>query len=39
MYVSGGKIGVQLRLKPADLLLAAKAEYAELLMEHGNEGN
>jgi Cys-tRNA(Pro)/Cys-tRNA(Cys) deacylase len=39
MYVSGGKIGVQLKLKPADLLLAARAEYADLLMEHGNEGN
>ena len=33
MYVSGGKIGVQLKLLPADLLTANKGQYADLLRE------
>ena len=32
MIVSGGRIGTQLELAPTDLLSAAKAEYADLLM-------
>ncbi len=35
VMVSGGKIGMQIELKPADLLRAANAEYADLLL-HGN---
>ena len=31
MVVSGGKIGVQLTLKPEDLKKAAKAEFAEVI--------
>ncbi len=31
MIVSGGKIGVQLELKPDDLKKAARAEYADVL--------
>lgn len=33
MIVSGGKIGVQLELKPEDLKAAANAEFADLLMD------
>ena len=33
IYVSGGRIGLQLCLAPDDLCLAAKAEYADLLAE------
>lgn len=33
MYVSGGKIGVQLKLKPDDLLRVAKAEYADVIKD------
>lgn len=32
MVVSGGKIGVQIELKPEDLLSAANAEFADILM-------
>ena len=31
MFVSGGKIGLQLELKPDDLKRAAKAEYADII--------
>ena len=31
--VSGGKIGVQITLKPADLIRAAKAEYADIIVQ------
>lgn len=31
IYVSGGKIGMQIRLKPDDLLAAAQAEYADVI--------
>ena len=31
MYVSGGRRGVQIKLKPDDLLRAANAEYADLI--------
>lgn len=31
MFVSGGKIGLQLELKPDDLKCAAKAEYADII--------
>ena len=30
MYVSGGKLGMQIRLKPDDLKRAAKAEYGQI---------
>lgn len=33
MIVSGGKIGVQLELKPEDLKAAANAEFTDLLMD------
>ena len=33
IIISGGKLGMQIELKPEDLLLAAKAEYADLLKE------
>lgn len=33
MVVSGGKIGVQIELKPEDLREAANAEFADILME------
>lgn len=33
MYVSGGKIGMQIKLKPADLKKAARAEYGEICAE------
>lgn len=32
MYVSGGKIGAQLKLKPDDLLKAANAEFADIIL-------
>lgn len=32
MVVSGGKLGVQIELKPEDLLRAANAEFADLLL-------
>lgn len=32
MIVSGGKIGAQIALSPADLMTAARAEYADLLL-------
>ena len=31
IYVSGGRIGMQIKLKPDDLLTAAKAEYADVI--------
>ena len=31
VYVSGGRIGAQIELKPEDLLSVSKAEYADLL--------
>lgn len=31
MYVSGGKIGMQLKLHPEDLKKAANAEYADVI--------
>lgn len=31
IYVSGGKIGMQLRLKPEDFMRAANAEYADII--------
>lgn len=33
IYISGGKIGMQLNLSPDDLCKAAKAEYADLVAE------
>ena len=33
ILVSGGKLGMQIELKPADLLVAASAEYADILLE------
>ena len=33
IIVSGGKIGLQLELKPEDLLKAARAEYADVLKD------
>lgn len=30
IYVSGGKIGMQIKLKPDDLKKAARAEYGEI---------
>ena len=32
MVVSGGKLGVQIELKPEDLCSAANGEFADLLM-------
>ena len=32
IIVSGGKIGVQLELLPEDLLKAARARYADIIM-------
>ena len=32
MIVSGGKIGVQIRLKPEDLRTACRGEFADLLL-------
>ncbi|HBA64131.1 MAG TPA: Cys-tRNA(Pro) deacylase [Lachnospiraceae bacterium] len=39
MYVSGGKLGMQLKLLPADLKKAAGASYADVIrnMEHDEE--
>ena len=34
MIVSGGRIGSQIELAPADLLAAARAEYADLVQQH-----
>ena len=33
IIVSGGKLGTQIELKPQDLLLAARAEYADIVQE------
>lgn len=33
ILVSGGKLGMQIEVKPADLLMAASAEYADILLE------
>ena len=33
MYVSGGKLGVQLSLKPEDLLKVTHAEFADIIKE------
>lgn len=33
IIISGGKLGMQIELRPEDLLFAAKAEYADLLKE------
>ena len=33
IIISGGKLGMQIELAPDDLCKAAKAEYADLLME------
>ena len=38
MIVSGGKIGVQIRLKPEDLRLSCGGEFADLLMHEGGDG-
>ncbi len=32
IYVSGGRVGMQLKLSPEDLKRAAKAEYADVIM-------
>ncbi len=32
MYVSGGKLGMQIKLAPEDLKKAAKAEFADIIM-------
>ena len=37
MIVSGGRIGTQLELKPEDLLKAANAEYADVVVEERSE--
>ncbi len=34
VYVSGGKIGVQLKIKPEDLLKASEGKYADLIMNN-----
>lgn len=34
IYVSGGKIGMQLKLKPEDLKRAANAEYADIIQHN-----
>lgn len=34
IYVSGGKLGMQICLKPDDLCKAAQATYENILMEH-----
>lgn len=35
LYVSGGKIGMQIKLSPEDLRKAAGAEYADVIMRKG----
>lgn len=37
MYVSGGKIGMQIRLKPEDLKKAARAEYGSITLQADSE--
>lgn len=37
IYVSGGRIGSQIELKPDDLLKACKGEYADVVVRVGNE--
>lgn len=37
MVVSGGKLGVQIELKPEDLCRAANAEFTDLLMQDGED--
>lgn len=34
MHVSGGKLGMQLKLAPADLKKAAKAQFADFIRDH-----
>ena len=34
MHVSGGKLGMQLKLAPADLKKAAKAQFADVIRDH-----
>ena len=34
MHVSGGKFGMQLKLAPADLKKAAKAQFADVIRDH-----
>ena len=34
MHVSGGKLGMQLKLAPADLRKAAKAQFADVIRDH-----
>lgn len=34
MHVSGGKLGMQLKLAPADLQKAAKAQFADVIRDH-----
>ena len=38
IYVSGGKIGMQLKLKPDDLKKAAKAEYGNVIFDEKVKG-
>ena len=37
MYVSGGRIGMQIKLKPDDLCKAANAEYADVIFRKAAE--
>lgn len=37
IYVSGGRIGSQIELKPDDLLKACRGEYADVVVRAGNE--
>ena len=39
MYVSGGKIGMQIKLKPDDLKKAANAEYADVIFRKAAEND
>ena len=39
IYVSGGKIGMQLKLRPEDLKRAAGAEYANVLLNGSREAH
>ena len=34
VIVSGGRLGSQIELKPDDLCRAARAEFADVVMEH-----